>query len=84
VKYQREATAWSAVERLNSLAMECKKLSDCNALTYEQIAENLELKTLESQLQEEKKQAKTLQAQLKLLSVVERMKRSQEQRTAQQ
>jgi phage shock protein A len=42
------------------------------------------LKALESQLQEAKQQAETVQAQLKPLSAVERMKRSQEQRTAQQ
>jgi hypothetical protein len=39
---------------------------------------------LESQLQEAKYQAEKIQAQLKPLSVVERMKRSHEQRTAQQ
>jgi hypothetical protein len=42
------------------------------------------LKALESQLQEVKYQAKKIQAQLNSLSTVERMKRSQEQRTAQQ
>jgi nitrogen-specific signal transduction histidine kinase len=40
---------------------------------------------LESQLQEEKQQESTIvQEQLKLLSLVERMKRSQEQHTVQQ
>jgi predicted nucleic acid-binding Zn-ribbon protein len=42
------------------------------------------LKALESQLQKVKQQAETIQAQLKPLSAVERMKQSQEQRTAQQ
>jgi hypothetical protein len=43
------------------------------------------LQALESQLQEAKQaHAETLQAQLKALTVVERMKRSQEQRTTQQ
>jgi phage shock protein A len=64
--------------------MECKKLSDRSAQTYEKLTENPELKALESQLQEVKYQAETIQAQLKPLSAVERMKRSQEQRTAQQ
>jgi hypothetical protein len=64
--------------------MECKKLTDRSAQTYEQLTENPELKALESQLQEAKYQAEIIQAQLKPLSAVERMKRSQEQRTAQQ
>jgi chromosome segregation ATPase len=84
VRDQREATARSAVERIKSLAMECKKLTDHSAQTYEKLTENPELKALESQLQEAKYQAETIQAQLKPLSAVERMKRSQEQRTAQQ
>jgi chromosome segregation ATPase len=84
VRDQREATARSAVERIKSLAMECKKLTDRSAQTYEQLTENPELKALESQLQEAKYQAETIQAQLKPLSAVERMKRSQEQRTTQQ
>jgi hypothetical protein len=48
VRDQREATAQSVVERIKSLAMECMKLSDCNAQTYERLTENLELKALES------------------------------------
>jgi phage shock protein A len=74
VRDQREATARSAVERIKSLAMECKKLTDRSAQTYEQLTENPELKALESQLQEVKYQAETIQAQLKPLSAVERMK----------
>jgi hypothetical protein len=38
---------------------------------------------LESQLQEEKQHADTLQVQLKALSIIDRMKRSYEQRTTQ-
>jgi hypothetical protein len=53
--------------------MECKKLTDHSAQTYEQLTENPELKALESQLQEAKYQAENIQAQLKPLSVVERM-----------
>jgi transcriptional/translational regulatory protein YebC/TACO1 len=63
--------------------MECKQLTDHSAQTYEKLTENLELKALESQLQEAKYQAKTIQVQLKPLSAVERMKRSQEKCTAQ-
>ena len=76
VRDQREATARSVVERIKALAMECKQLSDHSAQTYERLTEDPELKALESQLQEEKKQVETVQAQLKPLSVVERIKRS--------
>lgn len=84
VRDQREETTRSAVERIKALALECKQLSSRSAHTYERLAEDLELRTLESQLQEAKQQATTVQAQLKPLSAVERMKRSQEQRTIQQ
>jgi hypothetical protein len=84
VRDQREATARSAVDRIKTLAMECKKLTDCSAHTYEQLTENLKLKALESQLQEAKYEAEMIQALLKPLSAVERMKRSQEQCTTQQ
>jgi hypothetical protein len=83
VRDQREATTWSTVERLKALTLECKKLTDHSAQTYEQLTENPELKALESQLQEVKYQAEKIQAQLKPLSAVERMKRSQEQWTSQ-
>jgi hypothetical protein len=63
---QREEIARSAVERIKALALECKKLSDRSAQTYEHLAEDPELRTLEAQLQEVKKQASTVQAQLKL------------------
>jgi hypothetical protein len=82
VRDQREATAQSAVERLNDLTLECKKLTDHSAQTYEQLMENPELKALESQLQEVKYRDEMMQAQLKPLSVVERMKHSQEKCTA--
>jgi hypothetical protein len=81
IRDQREATARSAVGRLKSLALECKKLSNQSAQTYENLTENPELQALESQLQEEKQHADTLQAQLKALSAVDRMKRSHEQCT---
>jgi hypothetical protein len=84
VRDQREATARSAVERIRAFTLECKQLSSRSAQTYERLTEDPELKALESQLQEAKKQATTVQAQLKPLSAVERMKRSQEQCTAQQ
>jgi cell division protein FtsL len=83
VRDQREATARSTVDRLKALSLECKQLSNHSAQTYENLTKNPELQALESQLKEEKQHADTLQAQLKALSVVERMKRSQEKRTAQ-
>jgi hypothetical protein len=79
-----EATARSTVERIKVLTMECKKLSDRSAQTYEQLTEDPELKALESQLQEAKYQEEIIQAQLKPLPTMERMKRSQEHRTTQQ
>jgi DNA topoisomerase VI subunit A len=84
VRYQREAISRSAVERIKFLAMECKQLSDHSAQTYEKLTKNSELKALESQLQETKYQAETIQVQLKPLSDVERMKRSHEKCTTQQ
>jgi hypothetical protein len=74
VRDQREATARSTVERIITFFWECKNLSAHNAQNYERLTEDTELKVLESQLQETKKQATTVQAQLKLLSAVERMK----------
>jgi hypothetical protein len=70
----REATAHSAVGRLKTLALECKKLSTRSAQTYENLTENPELQTLEAQFQETKKHADILQAQLKALTRVKRMK----------
>jgi hypothetical protein len=64
--------------------MECKKLIDRSVQTYEKLTEDPKLKALESHLQEVKKQAETVQAQLKPLSVIERMKQSHEQCSAQQ
>jgi hypothetical protein len=77
VRDQREETAHIAIDILIALALECKKLSNRNTQTYENLIENPELQTLESQLQEVKQHADTLQVQLKALLVVERMKRSQ-------
>jgi hypothetical protein len=62
IRDQREATARSAVDRLKALALECKQLSNQSAQTYENLTENLELQALESQLQEAKQHADTLQA----------------------
>jgi hypothetical protein len=64
--------------------MECKQLSSRSAQNYEHLTKNPELKTLESQVQEVKKQETIVQAQLNPLSAVKRMKISQEQRMAQQ
>jgi hypothetical protein len=82
VREQREATARSIVERLKDLTLECNNLTDRSAQTYEQLMENPKLKALELQLHEAKYKAKNIQAQLKSLSIVERMKRSQEQHTS--
>jgi chromosome segregation ATPase len=76
--------AQSAVERIRKLAAECKQLSNKSTQIYEQLYEDPELKKLDSQLQEAKQHTNIVQAQLKHLSPIERMKRSQEQRTAQQ
>jgi hypothetical protein len=61
VRNQREATAKSTVERLKALVGECKQLINHSAQTYEKIVENPELQALESQLQEAKQHADTLQ-----------------------
>jgi hypothetical protein len=54
IRDQREETAYSAIGRLKYLALECKKLCNQSAQTYEKLTENLELQMLESQLQEAK------------------------------
>jgi hypothetical protein len=51
-------------------------LSDRSAQTYECLTEDPELRKLEAQLQEAQQQAFSVQAQMKLLTAVERMKRS--------
>jgi hypothetical protein len=79
VRDQRELDAQSAIERIRKLVAEWKQLSNKSVQIYEQLSEDPELKKLESQLQEVKQHADTVQAQLKLLSPIERMKRSQEQ-----
>ena len=79
----REAIARNVVGRLKALELECKQLTSRSAQTYETLTENLELQALESQLQEAKKHADMLQAQLKVLSPVKRMKRFPEKNTAQ-
>jgi hypothetical protein len=84
VRDQREEAAKSAVGRINILALECKQLSDRNAQTYECLPEDLKLRKLEAQLQEAQQKASTVQVQMKLLTVVEQMKRSQEKHAVQQ
>jgi hypothetical protein len=81
---QREEAAKSAIGRIKVLALECKKLSDRSVQTYERLAEDLELRKLEAQLQEAQQQASTVQAQMKSLTAVDKMKRSQEQCAVQQ
>jgi multidrug resistance efflux pump len=62
--------------------MQAAKQQKCTDLRMPH--EDPELRKLEAQLQEAQQQALTVQAQMKSLTAVERMKRSQEQRTAQQ
>jgi hypothetical protein len=59
-------------------------LSDRSAETYERLAEDPDLRRLEAQLQEAQQQALFVQAQMKLFTTIERMKRSQEQHAVQQ
>jgi hypothetical protein len=84
VRDQREEAAKSAVGRIRALASECKQLSNKSVQNYECLTKDPELRKLEAQLQEAQQQALTVQAQMKSLTVVERMKRSQEQCAAQQ
>lgn len=76
---KREEADRNTVERIRVLTSECKQLSNRSAWTYECLAKDPELRKLEAQLQEAKQQASTVQAQMKLLTTVEKMKRSQEQ-----
>jgi hypothetical protein len=48
IRDQREITTHNVVDRLKSLALECKQLSNHNAQTYENLTENPELYKLES------------------------------------
>jgi hypothetical protein len=43
VRDQQEATSHRTVDRLKSLALECKKLRNRSTQTYENLTENLEL-----------------------------------------
>lgn len=45
---QREEIAWSAIERIKALALEFNQLGNRSAQIYECLAEDPELKTLES------------------------------------
>ena len=80
----REATSQRRVNQLKNLALEYRQLSTRSTQTYETLAENPKLQTLEAQLQEARQHADTLQAQIKNLTPVERMKRFTEQHTTQQ
>jgi hypothetical protein len=62
VRDLREATAHNGVDKLKYISLECKQLSNRSAQTYENLTENPELQALESQLQEAKEHADTLQA----------------------
>ena len=84
VRDLREETSHNTIDRLKALALECNKKSNHNTKTYENLTENLELQTLESQLWEVKNHAYMLQAQLKALLFIDQMIRSHEQLIAQQ
>jgi hypothetical protein len=81
---QREEVARNAVERVGPISSECKKLSDRSAQTYEFLAKDRDLRKLEAQLREAKHHTSTMQGQMKLLTAVEKMKRSKEQCAFQQ
>jgi hypothetical protein len=51
---QREEAAKNAVERIMTLASECKQLSDRSVQTYERLAEDPELRKLDVELHEVK------------------------------
>jgi hypothetical protein len=84
VRDEREETSQSAVEKIKDISIGCKKLSGHSDQMYEKLTKNPELKALESQLQEAKYQAETIQSKLMPLSAMERMKRSQEKCTIEQ
>jgi hypothetical protein len=73
---QREESTKNTIEKIRSLTSECKQLSDRSTQTYECLIEDPELRKLEAQLQEVQQQEFSLQAQMKLLTIVERMNRS--------
>jgi hypothetical protein len=74
VRDQREEATKNAVVRIRSLTSKCKQLSDISMHTYECLREDPNLRKLEAQLQEAQQQTLTVQAQMKLLTAVERMK----------
>jgi hypothetical protein len=84
VRDQREEAAKSAVERIKALTSECKQLSNRSVQTYEHLTEDTSLGSWKHSLQEAQQQALTVQAQMKSLMAVERMKRSQERGAVQQ
>jgi hypothetical protein len=81
---QREETAKKTIVRMRALTLEWKHLSDRSAQTYECILEDQDLGKMEVQLQEAQQQEFSVQAQMKLLTAVKIMKRSQEQGTVHQ
>jgi lipid II:glycine glycyltransferase (peptidoglycan interpeptide bridge formation enzyme) len=64
---QREKTARSVVERIKELSLECKQLSSQSEQTYEHLAEDPKIKTMESQLKEAKMQVEIVQVKFKPL-----------------
>jgi hypothetical protein len=80
---QREETDKNTLIRIRSLTSDCKQLSDISTQTYERLVEDPELRKLEAQLQEAQQHAFSVQSQMKLLTTLEIMKRSQKQCTIQ-
>jgi hypothetical protein len=84
VRDQREEADKSAVGRIKILTLECNKLSDRSANTYECLTEDPKLRKLEAQIQEAQQQASTVKVQIKLLTMIERMKIPLEKHAVQQ
>jgi hypothetical protein len=84
VRDQREETTKNAVGRIRALTLEYKQLSDRSTHTYERLVEDPELRKLEAQLQDTQQHTFFVQAQMKLLIAVERMKSFQEQHAVHQ
>jgi ERCC4-related helicase len=72
---QREEAAKSVVGRIRALTSECKQMSDRSMQTYECLTEDPELRKLEAQLQKAQQHTLSVEVQMKLLTMVERMKR---------
>jgi hypothetical protein len=84
VRDQREETTKNTVVRIRALTSECKQLSDRSTQTYECLVRGSRAKEARSTVTGGTTTSIFMQAQMKLLTMVERMKRSQEQHAVQQ